>query len=230
MLERIVLQGYTSIRTADIALRPINVLIGANGSGKSNFISLFQFMNRVANQSMQTYVAQAGGTDQILHYGCKTTERLFIGLWFAMGNNLANGYKCNLIPMPAGDDRKRSGTSGYKIPSSLQEVQSRLPANADPRIASLLQGYFEDIYLVLKALHDHLKPGAICAFVVGNVRHAGVMVPVDQILGDVGEQIGFVRETIWVARLRGNSAQQMSRFGRESARESVVFLRTDHNA
>lgn len=133
-------------------------------------------------------------------------------------------------PLPAGDDRKRSGTSGYKMPSSLQEVLSRLPANADPRIASLLQGYFEDIYLVLNALHDHLKPGAICAFVVGNVRHAGAMVPVDQILGDAGEQIGFVRETIWVVRLRGNSAQQMGRFGRELARESVVFLRTDQNA
>jgi len=98
MLERIVLQGYKSIREADITLRPINVLIGANGSGKSNFISLFQFMNRVVNRGMQKYVAQAGGADQILHYGRKATERLHIELWFRKGEDLVNGYACSLIP------------------------------------------------------------------------------------------------------------------------------------
>lgn len=98
MLESIVLQGYKSIGEADIALRPINVLIGANGAGKSNFISLFQFMNRIVNRGMQTYVAQAGGADQILHYGRKTTERLSIELWFVKKKNLANGYECTLLP------------------------------------------------------------------------------------------------------------------------------------
>lgn len=98
MLERIILKGYKSIREGNIELRPVNVLIGANGAGKSNFISLFQFMNRLVNQGMQMYVAQAGGADQILHYGRKTTERLHIELWFSRPNNLANGYKSILLP------------------------------------------------------------------------------------------------------------------------------------
>ncbi|MEJ5276049.1 MAG: AAA family ATPase [Thermogemmata sp.] len=98
MLERVILKGFKSIREAEITLRPINVLIGANGAGKSNFISLFQFMNRLVAQGMQTYVAQAGGADQILHYGRKTTERLEIELWFTRGSHLANGYACTLIP------------------------------------------------------------------------------------------------------------------------------------
>ncbi len=98
MLERIVLQGYKSIRDVEIHLRPVNVLIGANGSGKSNFISLFQFMNRVVNQGMQKYVAQAGGADQILFYGRKTTERLHVELWFQKKGDFVNGYQCSLIP------------------------------------------------------------------------------------------------------------------------------------
>ncbi len=98
MLERILLQGYKSIREANILLRPINVLIGANGSGKSNFISLFKFMNRIVNQGMQKYILQSGGADQILHYGRKQTERLHIELWFKRNKNLANGYECSLIP------------------------------------------------------------------------------------------------------------------------------------
>lgn len=115
--------------------------------------------------------------------------------------------------------------SDYKLPSKLQEVLSALPDRIDKRIPFMLKGYFEDLYLTLKALHPRLKKGAICAFVVGNVRHAGVMVPVDEILVQIGEQAGYTFERAWVARLRGNSAQQMGRFGREPARESVVIFR-----
>ena len=114
---------------------------------------------------------------------------------------------------------------GYTMPAILRDALSRLPQRTDPRIKSMLRGYFEDMYLTLNALSRRLNRGAVCALVVGNVRHAGVMVPVDEIIADIGEQIGYVFERAWVARLRGNSAQQMGRFGREPARESVVFLR-----
>jgi len=112
---------------------------------------------------------------------------------------------------------------GYVIPSRLAKILD-LPANADQRVVPLIKGYFEDLYLTLRSISHYLKPGGICAFVVGNVRHAGVMVPVDEILADVGQQAGYRFITAWVARLRGNSAQQMGRFGRELSRETVVFL------
>lgn len=98
MLQRIQLKGYKSFREVDLSLGPVNVLIGANGSGKSNFISLFKMLNRMMNEELQVYVAQAGGADQILHYGRKATERLEIELWFRRGENLANGYICHLLP------------------------------------------------------------------------------------------------------------------------------------
>ncbi len=99
MLERINLKGYKSFRELDLALGSINLLIGANGSGKSNFISLFTMLNRMMNEELQIYVAQAGGADQILHYGRKVTERLELELWFQQEKNLANGYTCHLIPV-----------------------------------------------------------------------------------------------------------------------------------
>lgn len=117
----------------------------------------------------------------------------------------------------------------YRTPTGLEEVLHSLPEKADPRIAPMLQGYFEDMYLTLRALNRHLRAGAVLALVVGNVRHAGVMVPVDAILAEVAVQAGYALETAWVARLRGNSAQQMGKFGREPARESIVFLRKDNS-
>jgi len=113
----------------------------------------------------------------------------------------------------------------YKMPYSLRTALSSLPDKADPRITTMLQGYFQDMWFTFTALSSHLERGSVCAFVVGNVRHAGVMVSVDEILVELANQAGFTHERTWVIRLRGNSAQQMGRFGRELARESVVFLR-----
>jgi len=75
-LKRIVLKGFRSIREADIAFAPINVLIGANGAGKSNFLAFFRFMRHVLQRNLQFYVADQGGPDKLLHFGRKLTESL----------------------------------------------------------------------------------------------------------------------------------------------------------
>ncbi|BCX04878.1 MAG: hypothetical protein KatS3mg053_2816 [Candidatus Roseilinea sp.] len=48
MLERISLKGYKSFRELDLTLEPVNVLIEANGSGKSNFIGLFGMLSHIS--------------------------------------------------------------------------------------------------------------------------------------------------------------------------------------
>jgi len=122
-------------------------------------------------------------------------------------------------------DVNRLPFSGYTVPDSLKTVLDDVQQGADERVAPMLAGYFEDLYACLKVAYNVLKPGAPAAFVVGNVRYAGVVVPVDEILIDLGEQAGLNHEKTWVIRLRGNSAQQMDKFGKEPSRESVVILR-----
>jgi predicted ATPase len=100
-LERVVIQGYKSFREVDFSLKPINVLIGANGSGKSNFAQIFHMMSWVINEGFQTYVAQTGGANQLLHYGRKVTEKMHVEFWFDMGGQLANGYAATWIPTAA---------------------------------------------------------------------------------------------------------------------------------
>lgn len=55
-LKRVQVQGFKSIKELNLAMNPINILIGANGSGKSNFISLFTFLRHFAEGRLQTYV------------------------------------------------------------------------------------------------------------------------------------------------------------------------------
>lgn len=90
-LSRLTLKGYKSIAECDLALGAVNVLIGANGAGKSNFIGFFKLIGRILDEQLQVYVGDVGGPDAVLHYGRKRTETLNAELYF--GNN---GYRFQL--------------------------------------------------------------------------------------------------------------------------------------
>lgn len=82
LLNRIALKGYKSIKEADLELRPLNVFIGANGSGKSNLISFFKLLNHMMAENLQAFVGEAGAANSLLHYGAKTTSQMEAALQF----------------------------------------------------------------------------------------------------------------------------------------------------
>jgi predicted ATPase len=92
-LDKIEVKGFKSIKEMHIDLGPLNVLIGANGAGKSNFVSLFQIVNHIIQRRLQDYVGRHGGPKSLLHYGPKKTKELFVKLSF--GNN---AYQFSLVP------------------------------------------------------------------------------------------------------------------------------------
>ncbi|KZE76719.1 AAA family ATPase [Myroides marinus] len=73
MLDKVEIKGYKSIKELSMEIAPINILIGANGSGKSNFLSFFNFLKEIYKQNLQQYVALNGGTERFLHKGNKVT-------------------------------------------------------------------------------------------------------------------------------------------------------------
>lgn len=96
-LKRITIRGFKSIRALErFELRDLNVLIGANGSGKSNFISLFQMLAALVEKRLQLYVQEHGGPDALLFGTRKRTTQLDAEFYFGR-----NGYRVSL--KPAGD-------------------------------------------------------------------------------------------------------------------------------
>jgi predicted ATPase len=92
-LEHIEIDGFKSIRTLKLDLRRLNILIGSNGSGKSNFISLFKLMNQAIEEDFQHAVRLGGGANALLHYGRKQTREIRVFLMFSQ-----NGYECVWVP------------------------------------------------------------------------------------------------------------------------------------
>lgn len=96
-LDSLEVEGYRSIRSAEIHLGPINVLIGANGSGKSNLVGLFGLLADLAEGRLQLHVARQGGANAVFHFGTKRTSELRIALRFGL-----HGYEAVFVPK-AGD-------------------------------------------------------------------------------------------------------------------------------
>ena len=92
----------------------------------------------------------------------------------------------------------------------------------NPKIPSMIITYFVDMQKVIKEWFKVLSPGAKVAMVVDNVRFEGELIPVDLVLSDMAEEVGFEVKEIIVARYKGNSSQQMKKYGRVPVRESIV--------
>jgi hypothetical protein len=111
-----------------------------------------------------------------------------------------------------------------KVPA-LEEVLNCLELKQlnNPRIPIMIEGYFEDMNLAIQEMANMLKPRGLVALVVDNVRFEGELVPVDLILSEIATKHKLRTLEIGVPRYKGNSSQQMGRFGRVPVRESIVF-------
>lgn len=85
LLKRIRLAGWKSIKAQTLDLTPLTVVIGANGAGKSNLLSLFKLLNAMfANApAFRSFVGQNGFADSMLFYGAKQTPLAEMELTFA---------------------------------------------------------------------------------------------------------------------------------------------------
>ncbi|MGO9597254.1 MAG: AAA family ATPase [Isosphaeraceae bacterium] len=75
-IERCRISGFKSIREADITLGSFNVVIGANGAGKSNLVSYFALLHAALNERLDGYVVPNGGPNALLHLGPKHTSEI----------------------------------------------------------------------------------------------------------------------------------------------------------
>jgi len=66
-LTHLSLTNFKSIASAEIPFQSLNVLIGANGSGKSNLVTFFNFIRAIANGGLQDYLAHSGGAQACVH-------------------------------------------------------------------------------------------------------------------------------------------------------------------
>ncbi len=131
MIERIIIENFKSIRKLDLELRPINILVGANGAGKSNFISFFNLTNQIYSDQLSYYIGN--NINSFLYFGRKRSLHIY-GL-IDFDNKFAFDFK--ILPYPKNNSgyvesaifsentkkKKNKNYSKWRILRSLNQSQ-----------------------------------------------------------------------------------------------------------
>lgn len=114
----------------------------------------------------------------------------------------------------------------YEEQDAIHEVlgilTDRSAELSNRHVIRLIEGYFLEMAFIITELARLVRPGGTVIMVNDNVQYHGEEVPVDLILSDYAERSGFRCTHIWtLPRGKGNSSQQMGRFGRRELRKCV---------
>ncbi|MFC9250687.1 AAA family ATPase [Amycolatopsis thailandensis] len=91
-LTSIEIEGFTSIRSARVELGAMNVLIGANGAGKSNFVHALELLGRIVEGELGLFVGLNGGASALLTVG-ESPSRIHLEL-----EAESSSYEASLVP------------------------------------------------------------------------------------------------------------------------------------
>lgn len=142
-LNKISLEGFKSIRQCrDLKLDKLNVLIGANGSGKSNLISFFSLLNAAMRGELQVHVGRHGAAHSLLHNGPKVTSAISASLQFE-GESETDLYAFRL--MFAAPDRLAFASETFRTtpkPGSTSQFSELVARGADE--SAVIQSGFRD--------------------------------------------------------------------------------------
>ena len=101
-LNKISIKGFKSIRELnDFELGNLNVVIGANGGGKSNFVQVFRMLMAMTRKNFTKFILEQGGADNFLFKGLKVTPKIDIAFEFESFSDNAKGpnqYRFELSP------------------------------------------------------------------------------------------------------------------------------------
>ena len=93
--------GFPSFARLDrLRLTERNILIGANGSGKSNVVEIFHLLGAIRDGRLERYVARAGGAEPVLHHGAGTSRQASLRVLFDEGRS-----ELALVLKPTDDQR-----------------------------------------------------------------------------------------------------------------------------
>src|SRR5207249_9828392 len=136
-LDQITVKGFKSIRElTEFKLEMLNVLVGANGAGKSNLVDFFRMLRAMADGGLQAFVTTSGGADGFFFNGPKETKQISAHLKFG-----SNQYRFSLEPTVSGEMAIREEAILYtrgRFPSDWQhwsggKRESSLPGWKDSK-------------------------------------------------------------------------------------------------
>jgi predicted ATPase len=95
-IDRVRIHNYKSIADCDVRLGPLTLLVGRNGSGKSNFLDALRFVNDALQFSLDQAVLSRIGIKAICHRGTPYPHDFGIAITLHLSNSRTADYEFKL--------------------------------------------------------------------------------------------------------------------------------------
>lgn len=109
-----------------------------------------------------------------------------------------------------------------KSVSELSEI--RLTRGGKKSYDHLVSGYFNDMLQIVSEVYRVLRPHSKAIFVLGDSAPYGIHIPTDELIGKIGQGVGFSDYRIDVLRERGGKWKDNPQRHNILLRESIVTL------
>jgi predicted ATPase len=96
LFEHITIEGYRRLFSVQVEMRPLTVMIGANGVGKTAFLEIFSFLAASANGQLNAKFSSLGGLGNIMTLG--KANSLAIHLQMNMPDSAPLHYQLKIVP------------------------------------------------------------------------------------------------------------------------------------
>ncbi|NEP44422.1 MAG: AAA family ATPase [Okeania sp. SIO2H7] len=94
--ERISIQGFRCLLAVELEMRPLSVIIGANGAGKTSFLDVFSLLADSAKDKLGSKISEFGGLNDIITSG--KADSLAISLLMSVPNEKPLEYYLKITP------------------------------------------------------------------------------------------------------------------------------------
>ncbi|QMV16754.1 AAA family ATPase [Vibrio spartinae] len=109
-LDKITIKGFKSIQALeDFELNTLNIIVGANGAGKSNFVAFFKLLSALIDGKLNRFVRDSGGASDLFFCGPKVTKKIEFATHFG-----SRGFRFNLVATPSNDAAIEDEARYYK--------------------------------------------------------------------------------------------------------------------
>lgn len=145
MIKKVRAINFKSFESLDIDLSDLNVIIGQNSAGKSNFVSIFQFIRDIATVGLSNAISLQGGLEYLLNYRNSAEGHLDVEIQLDIKHYISlNGpqtvrlsdfsYKLQLYPF-----KRKKGIQKYIEEVSLRTSRTKGDTNETGTIKFFLQ-------------------------------------------------------------------------------------------
>jgi len=119
------IEHFKSIRdSGTIRIKPLNILIGPNGVGKSNFISFFKFLNMLFEEQLQNHIARKGRADGFMYFGRQSGYIAGKVVFTNEEDKISNRYRFKMEPDQANSLFFTEEFSDYNMQARLSDSVS----------------------------------------------------------------------------------------------------------